>query len=92
MKLTFRIHDVETDRLRRSEAAIRRLVREYGFTADVYQVQEILEHGRLGIDGDLPALEINGVIAIKKQSLDEASLRPIFDGLYAYQQKMTSSQ
>ena len=91
MKLTFRIHDVETDRLRRSEAAIRRLVREYGFTADVYQVQEILEHGRLGIAGDLPVLEINGVIALKRQSLNETSLRPLFEGLYAYQQKITST-
>ena len=89
MKLTFRIHGVESDQLKRSEAAIRRLIREYGLDADVYQVQEILEHGRLGIDGDLPALEINGVIAIKKQSLDEAVLRPLFEGLYAYQQKIS---
>ena len=89
MKLTFRIHDVESDRLRRSEAAIRRLVREYGFTADIFQVQEILEHGRLGIAGDLPALEINGVIAIKGKPLDEATIRPLLGGLFAYSKKIT---
>lgn len=87
MKFVFRILDVDTNRLKDAEATIRRMVRKYGFSADIFQVQEVLEHGRLGIAGELPALEINGVIVSKNNLLNEEILGPLFEGLYAYYTK-----
>lgn len=83
MKLKIRIHDIDGDALNRAEALIRNLAREYRFNIDVCQVIEILEHGRLGIDGCLPVLEINEVYVSKGEVLSEETVAPFFKGLAA---------
>lgn len=87
MKFVIRILDVDTHGLKHAEACLRRMVRMYGFSADIFQVQEILEHGRLGIAGQLPALEINGVIVCKNNKINEETLRPLFESLHAHYPK-----
>ena len=67
--------------LNKAEETIRVLARQYGFEADVSKVNEILEHGRMGIGDALPALEINGTIVSVKTPLTVDKLRPIFEGL-----------
>ena len=83
MRLVFRILDSDIYRLKSTENAVRSLIRRYGFDADVYQVAEMLEHGRLGLPNALPALEINDIIVSKETALSGETLRSIFEKLYA---------
>jgi hypothetical protein len=84
MRLVFRIIDSEIDRLKETEIAVLSLIRKYGFDADVYQVAEMLEHGRLGLSNALPALEINDIVVSKGTPLTKDTLRSIFEKLYAF--------
>ena len=81
MRLIFRVHGLDMPELNQAEEAIRRLARECGFEADVSKVNEILEHGRMGIGDALPVLEINGTIVSVKTPLTMDKLRPIFEKL-----------
>ena len=67
--------------LNQSELILLRLVKELGLDAEVFRVNEGLEHGRMGISEVLPVLEINGLIVTKKQTLNEETLRPICERL-----------
>jgi hypothetical protein len=67
--------------LNHAEVLLRRLAKEFALEIDVSKVNEILEHGRMGIAGILPVLEINGIVVQKKASLTEDTLRPVFEGL-----------
>lgn len=69
--------------LNRAEVILRRLAREFSLEIEVSKVNEILEHGRMGIADVLPVLEINGIVVRKNASLEEQSMRPIFEGLAA---------
>lgn len=86
MKLKIRIHDLDGENLKRYEALTRSLVRQYKISADIYQVQEVLEHGRLGIDGCLPVLEINGIFVSKGKTLTVELVEPFFQKLAAMHQ------
>lgn len=82
MRFKFRLHGLDMPVLNRAETILRRLSREFGFEAEIWKVNEILEHGRLGIQSTLPALEVNGIIVTRKTPLDEDNLRPICERLY----------
>jgi hypothetical protein len=69
--------------LNHAEVILRRLAGEYGLEIEVSKVNEILEHGRMGIADVLPVLEINGIVVQKNASLAEDTLRPVFEGLSA---------
>ena len=69
--------------LNHAEMVLRRLAKEFGLNIDVSRVNEVLEHGRMGIADVLPVLEINGIVVQKKASLTENTLRPVFEGLSA---------
>ena len=69
--------------LNHAEMVLRRLSKEFGLKIDVSRVNEVLEHGRMGIADVLPVLEINGIVVQKKASLTENTLRPVFEGLSA---------
>ena len=83
MRLKFRILDSDINRLKSTEAILFRLIRRYGFDGDVYQVTEMLEHGRLGVADVLPALEINDIIVSKGTPLTKDTLSSLFEKLYA---------
>ena len=83
MRLIFRILDSDINRIKSTETALLKLIRRYGFDAEVYQVTEMLEHGRLGVADALPALEINNIVVSKGKAFTEESLRSIFEKLYA---------
>ena len=78
--------------LNHAEVLLRRLAREYGLEIEVSKINEILEHGRMGIADVLPVLEINGIVVQKNASLEEKTLRPVFEGLSAIiERERTSS-
>lgn len=77
--------------LNHAEVVLRRLAREFALEISVSKVNEILEHGRMGIAGVLPVLEINGIVVQKEASLTEDTLRPIFEGLSAILKREVSS-
>ena len=79
----FRLHGLDMAELNRAEMVLRRLAKEFGLKIDVSKVNEVLEHGRMGIAGVLPVLEINGIVVQKNVSLTEDTLRPVFEGLSA---------
>ncbi len=83
MRLIFRILDSDIHRLKTTEATLLKLIRRYGFDADVYQVTEMLEHGRLGVADALPALEINDIIVSKGTPFTTDNLGLLFEKLYA---------
>ena len=83
MRFKFRLHGRDMPALTRAETILRRLSREFGFDVEIWKVNEGLEHGRMGVTGMLPALEVNGIIVTKKTPLDEESLRPICEKLYS---------
>ena len=78
-----RLHGLDMVELHHAEGILRRLAREYGLEIEVSKVNEILEHGRMGIADVLPVLEINGIVVQKDAFLTEHSLRPVFEGLSA---------
>jgi glutamate formiminotransferase len=79
----FRLHGLDMAELNHAEVLLRRLAREFALEIAVSKVNEILEHGRMGIADVLPVLEINGFVVQKKASLTEDTLRPVFEGLSA---------
>jgi glutamate formiminotransferase len=79
----FRLHGLDMVELNHAEVLLRRLAREYGLEIEVSKVNEILEHGRMGIADVLPVMEINGIVVQKNASLTENTLRPVFEGLSA---------
>ena len=79
----FRLHGLDMAELNHAEMVLRRLSKEFGLKIDVSRVNEVLEHGRMGIADVLPVLEINGIVVQKKASLTENTLRPVFEGLSA---------
>ena len=79
----FRLHGLDMAELNNGEVQLRRLAKEFGLNIDVSKVNEVLEHGRMGIADVLPVLEINGIVVQKKASLTENTLRPVFEGLSA---------
>jgi len=83
MLFRFRLHGLDMVELQHAEVILRRLAREYGLEIEVSKVNEILEIGRMGIEDVLPVLEINGIVVQKNASLDEKTLRPVFEGLSA---------
>jgi hypothetical protein len=87
----FRLHGLDMAELNHAEVVLRRLAREFALEISVSKVNEILEHGRMGIAGVLPVLEINGIVVQKKASLTEDTLRPIFEGLSAILKREVSS-
>jgi hypothetical protein len=82
MHLVFRILDSDVHRLKEAESSTLHLIREYGLDGEVFQVAEMLEHGRLSVAEALPALEINGVIVSRKVVLTEGVLREIMEKLH----------
>mgnify|MGYP003967001985 FL=1 len=82
MQLIFRILDSDINRLKSTEATLLKLIRKYGFDADVYQVTEMLEHGRLGVADALPALEINDIVVSKGTPFTADTLGSLFEKLY----------
>jgi hypothetical protein len=87
----FRLHGLDMAELNHAEVVLRRLAREFALEISVSKVNEILEHGRMGIAGVLPVLEINDIVVQKKASLTEDTLRPIFEGLSAILKREVSS-
>ena len=83
MLFRFRLHGLDMVELQHAEVILRRLAREYDLEIEVSKVNEILEHGRMGIADVLPVLEINGIVVQKNALLDEKTLRPVFEGLSA---------
>lgn len=83
MRLTFRILDSDINRLKSTEAILLKLIRKYGFDADVYQVTEMLEHGRKGVADALPALEINDIVVSKGTPFTVDKLDSLFEKLHA---------
>jgi hypothetical protein len=82
MRFKFRLHDRDMPALTQAETILRRLSREFGFDVEIWKVNEGLEHGRMGVSGMLPALEINGIIVTRKTPLDEENLRQICKKLF----------
>ena len=82
MRLVFRIFDSDISRLKTTEIKILSLIRKYKFDATVFQVTEMLEHGRYGVADALPALEINNIIVSKGTPLTPRKLDSIFQKLY----------
>ena len=83
MLFRFRLHGLDMAELNRAEVILRRLAREFAMEIEVSKVNEILEHGRMGIADVLPVLEINGIVVRKSASMTENTLRPVFEGLSA---------
>ena len=83
MLFRFRLHGLDMAELNRAEVILRRLAREFAMEIEVSKVNEILEHGRMGIADVLPVLEINGIVVRKNASMTENTLRPVFEGLSA---------
>jgi glutamate formiminotransferase len=83
MLFRFRLHGLDMAELNQAEIILRRLAREYAMEVEVSKVNEILEHGRMGIADVLPVLEINGIVVQENSSLNENTLRPVFEGLSA---------
>ena len=83
MLFRFRLHGLDMAELNRAEVILRRLAREFAMEIEVSKVNEILEHGRMGIADVLPVLEINGIVVRKNTSMTENTLRPVFEGLSA---------
>lgn len=83
LRLIFRIMDSDINRIKSTEAELLKLIRTYGFDADVYQVTEMLEHGRLRVADALPALEINDIIVSKGTPLTSEHLGSLFEKLHA---------
>lgn len=83
MRFKFRIHGLDMKVLNRAEVTLRRLVRDFGFDAEICKVNEILEHGRMGISDALPVLEINGVVVTRKTPLTEETLHSICERLHS---------
>ncbi len=82
MRLVFRVFDSDVNRLKTTEIEILGLIRKYKFDATVFQVTEMLEHGRRGVADALPALEINDIIVSKGTLLTPEKLKSIFLRLY----------
>jgi glutamate formiminotransferase len=92
MLFRFRLHGLDMAELNQAEIILRRLAREYAMEVEVSKVNEILEHGRMGIADVLPVLEINGIVVQENSSLNENTLRPVFEGLSAIiEREKTSS-
>jgi glutamate formiminotransferase len=92
MLFRFRLHGLDMAELNQAEVILRRLAREYAMEVEVSKVNEILEHGRMGIADVLPVLEINGIVVQENSSLNENTLRPAFEGLSAIiEREKTSS-
>ena len=87
MRLIFRIMDSDIERLKDTEKEVLGLVRKHGFNADVYQVTEMLEHGRQGVADALPALEINNIIVSKGKPLKAEKLACVFEKLCYLERK-----
>ncbi len=77
MELIFRIHDTNAARLQKAFQTLSRLVRLHDIRAQVVAVSEHLEHCRLGVAQDLPALEISGYIVGRGFELTEQRLEDL---------------
>lgn len=77
MDLILKIHDTNAGRLQKAFQTLGCLVRKHGINAQIVAVSEQLEHCRLGISNQLPAIELSGYILGKGFELTEERLEDL---------------